>query len=50
LGSAAADADAEIEADTVALTEADIDDDIVMNARQAIDEVGGRTTNRLNRG
>jgi len=30
LGSAAADADAEIEADTVALTEADIDDDIVL--------------------
>ena len=28
LGSGAADADAEIEADTVALTEADIDEDI----------------------
>jgi len=31
LVSAAADADAEIEADTVALTEADIDDDIASN-------------------
>jgi hypothetical protein len=31
LGSAAADADAEMDADTVALTDADIDEDIALN-------------------